>query len=321
MLNKQTTISLKGLFAVLILIHHLYQYSGIITNEYIGMLLQSLGYLSVSVFLFLSGYGLMSSFLTKDNYLSDFPKRRLLPFFLEILFLTVAYCILSLVISPSDITIEIVIKSFSFGGTIIRHGWYLQIALLLYLAFFLIFKFVKKNAIKIVVSFVFCFSLAVTLFLLNYSSTWYECIFVFPMGLLFAFKKESLETFIKNNKFICFLIPILLFAATIFGYIFFDNTIVKLVFKIISTIPFVASIVVFSMFVSLNNKITQILGKYSFSLYVSQGFFLWILRIDTVRSSGYLWLFLIVVFVCIAIVTFAINQVFYLIEKPFKSLN
>ena len=58
--NKQQTESLKGLMAVLILIHHIYQHV-LIGGDYplFDFIMRSLGYYAVSIFLFISGYGLM----------------------------------------------------------------------------------------------------------------------------------------------------------------------------------------------------------------------------------------------------------------------
>ena len=68
-MSKDYTNCIRGIFAILVVIHHLYQYSGLFNGTYIGVLLQLSGALSVSVFFFFSGYGLMFS-SNKDNQVS-----------------------------------------------------------------------------------------------------------------------------------------------------------------------------------------------------------------------------------------------------------
>ena len=80
-LSKQNSDCLKGIFAFFVITHHLYQSSNLINGGALAVILQALGYLSVAVFFFLSGYGLMYSFIIKgDGYISNFIKKRILPF-------------------------------------------------------------------------------------------------------------------------------------------------------------------------------------------------------------------------------------------------
>ena len=44
-LSEEQVKSLKGIFAVIVLMHHLYQSTGIIDNRYLGGIFQALGFL------------------------------------------------------------------------------------------------------------------------------------------------------------------------------------------------------------------------------------------------------------------------------------
>lgn len=62
LLAKQTSISLKGVLALMILIHHIYQQTLFGSSSLlIDYVLRSFGYWGVSAFFMLSGYGLMFS--------------------------------------------------------------------------------------------------------------------------------------------------------------------------------------------------------------------------------------------------------------------
>ena len=59
--QKESTYSLRGLCMILIVLHHIYQYTasryGVSYPLPLVIILQSLGYLSTGVFFLLSGYG------------------------------------------------------------------------------------------------------------------------------------------------------------------------------------------------------------------------------------------------------------------------
>ncbi len=53
---------IKGLMALLILMHHIYQRVPIPEEMWIDYVFRSLGYLCVSVFFFISGFGITASY-------------------------------------------------------------------------------------------------------------------------------------------------------------------------------------------------------------------------------------------------------------------
>lgn len=71
-LSLQSTMRLKGLSAIWIMIHHISQN---IEMGIISKVLGSVGGLFTAIFLFLSGYGLMYSFKNKKDYFHTYYKR------------------------------------------------------------------------------------------------------------------------------------------------------------------------------------------------------------------------------------------------------
>ena len=110
-----------------VILHHLTQ---IITsygeiNKGPITILSSMGILFTAVFFFFSGYGLLISFMTKENYLDTFLIKRLstvlIPFF-------TANTIYVIVKSIENHRIESIgqILSYIFGITLINsNGWYI----------------------------------------------------------------------------------------------------------------------------------------------------------------------------------------------------
>ncbi len=86
-LSKDNTDSLKGVLAILVLACHLRGQLSCLNDTIVGQILTVSGYLAVSVFLFLSGYGLQTSYEKKGNeYIAGFQKQRILPFYCTYLF-------------------------------------------------------------------------------------------------------------------------------------------------------------------------------------------------------------------------------------------
>ena len=142
-LSRENMDCLKGIFAVCVLIHHLFQYSGLFRRTILGSILQLLGSWSVAIFFFFSGYGLLVSYKKSgENYIKKFFKNKIIPFYTIICLLIVIYLVENIILGKVVTTLQI-IKSFSFGGTIIGNGWYLQVQLLLYVLFYIITYYIK----------------------------------------------------------------------------------------------------------------------------------------------------------------------------------
>ena len=63
------TRALKGLFAIVVMFHHLYGY--LVWHFQSLQYFKNLGYLMVGGFFLISGYGLMYGVMKKQNYLRD----------------------------------------------------------------------------------------------------------------------------------------------------------------------------------------------------------------------------------------------------------
>ena len=114
-LSKEISVCLKGLFAITVLLHHLYQHAheqiGILSNIIVSGILQFSGAWSVSMFFFFSGYGLMSSYKMKGRiYVLELPKKRILPFYLICIFLIAVYSAVK-ILTGVNITLGAVIDS------------------------------------------------------------------------------------------------------------------------------------------------------------------------------------------------------------------
>ena len=123
-LSKRNTDCLKGILAVLVLIHHLTQNSGLLMDTPLRGVFANLGYLSVSAFLFLSGYGMMASYNKKGKkYAEQLPLKRMLPFYCIIIILIVMHAIEKSLGGSVPTFEELAVSLFPLGGGYCCRRW------------------------------------------------------------------------------------------------------------------------------------------------------------------------------------------------------
>ena len=132
-LAVQSTSGMKGIMAIMIIFHHISQHvtTGITFSNFNYM-----GWYIVSVFFFLSGYGLYTQFTIKDNYLYNFFKKRVFKLLYRYLLLIIIYLIYR-VIKGENINFQFFINLFRKNDTIIYYGWFINAILILYITFYL----------------------------------------------------------------------------------------------------------------------------------------------------------------------------------------
>lgn len=272
-LSKKTCDCLKGIFAVCVLLHHLFQHSGLFHGTLIGIGLQFLGYFSVGVYFFLSGFGLMQSFQAKGKvYLDIFPKKRILPFYITIVFLTILYSLYQMLLGDG-LEISLMIKSLLFGGTVIANGWYLQVQLFCYITFYFVFQFcrIRSCGMALITVLTLCFILGMAVF--GFAHTWYVSVPLFVLGLWFSCSKNRFDQFIRNRKnwLILLLTSGLTFVISMLCCKFANITFISEVSITLAECAFVFCVLLIVNKVNIDCSLTRKLGVISLEIYVMQG--------------------------------------------------
>ena len=140
-MSKEYTKCMRGILTILVVLHHLYQYSGLVSNRYIGLILQTTGFLCVAMFFFYSGYGLLLS-SRSEKYIDTFLRKRFIPLYSFYVVLIILYTLWTLLLEKY-VSLSAVLQSFFIGGTIVTNGWYLQATFFAYLLFYFCFKYFK----------------------------------------------------------------------------------------------------------------------------------------------------------------------------------
>ena len=275
-LSQERTNANKGILAICVLIHHIYQHSGIGKEIYIiSACLQLLGSFAVAIFFFYSGYGLMVQYKKNSLYIKCFLKHRIIPFYGVYLCYVLIYVIYNILLKQ-PISPYMIVKSLTFSGTIVLNGWYMQVILLIYILFFAIFKYCKYDWSKIL-----CMSSAICIYsaiciAVGIGSSWYLTIYSVIVGMIWAEKKNEIDKYLSSKRNYI----LILFATLIFFMIcmilskLINNIIIKQIMMMLAFASFSCMFIELSIKVRVNNRITSYLGTISLSVYLLQGIFL-----------------------------------------------
>lgn len=170
------------------------------------------GILAVAFFFFSSGFGLIKRWMTDENYIKGFMRRRiftvLVPFFIcNYIYLTDA--LLNNIAFRKHFGFGEVICSF-FGIFLINNEmWFAVEIMILYVAFRFVFAKIKKPLTGILImTGVVLVMMTIGLFsghsetgVMSYwfkGEWWYNTILMFPLGMLYAYKEERINKVIRR---------------------------------------------------------------------------------------------------------------------------
>jgi peptidoglycan/LPS O-acetylase OafA/YrhL len=274
-------------------------------------------FLYIQHFFFCSGYGLIKSFKNKKNYLNHFIKKKLIqiiiPFYLSN-FITILYRFY-VFYDKTKLLLENIEKQLILGRLLLYIPvtivfWYMIELILLYLLFYITFKYINnKNLSKLIILAICWF-----LFLIPthfHPKLYYHYAFIrkeyhisiysFVYGLYIGDYEEKIVKFIK--KFYYFFFVIAIFFPFWFNLInnlriypqkikhlnyFFEYT----KYNLLSIIIY-SSILIITMKIQIKNIVLDILGKYSYEIYLYQDLVLSFFSYKFIICKFFAWRFII----------------------------
>ena len=316
-MSKNYTNCIRGIFAILVVIHHLYQYSGLLRGTYIGTVFQLFGFLSVAAFFFFSGYGLMLSDSKKD-YIKHFFFKRFLPLYCFYVFLIILYSLWTLLLEK-NIAPKLVFQSFLFGGTIVTNGWYLQAIFVAYLIYLFVFKYFKSSKMKILFFGVGIFTYCVVCMWLGLGINWYQTIPCMVLGMVYCTKKNYIDKLLKNSAWLIFILFSVVFAVC---FVLSAISGLKVIFDVLYSLFFVCAMVAFSYILSgtslIENRFTKLCGDYSLEIYVSHGLFLRLIKLEYIKN---VYIYIVIVLIGTIISSVILKIVYTRIVSLFQRIQ
>lgn len=290
-----TSVRVKGLLAVLIVLHHL---SINTPGTLLFQAFTSIGTMVVAVFFFYSGFGLMESYLKKPNYLRGFFSKRIVK-------LLISYCMALLItyyvtlLTQYKLTPDEIVQSFFDGDPVVPYSWYVLAILFFYTLFYFSARlFPHKaviNGVILVGTICYCFY---SITQVSFSSWWLSSCFSFFAGVHWASYREVYLSRIRSTRKLIIAAAIVAGLGEIaMGVQFLTSGFSIEAIKQFSAIAdwimtrplsiLFLNVVCFSMVViffcimervKLNEKVFGFLGKISFEIYLYHGLVMLLLR-------------------------------------------
>lgn len=187
----ERTKRLKGMLILGVFIFHF-------CNFFPTEVRPDIGHTMVGAFFMLSGFGLLESFKRKKNYLDGFvgkkTARLLVPVWIAgIIVLIVNWTVYNnhLVLTENAYLYDVISGGVTTTGT-----WFVVELIILYLFFYLAFKYLKMKWAIVAVSLA-TFLLMVILSPQKYGM-WYASGMMFPVGLIISYWKDKIESFVPH---------------------------------------------------------------------------------------------------------------------------
>ena len=213
---------LQGFLALQIFVHHVFVFLSIRDVDADQLrIFSTIGVWLIGFFFFCSGYGLITSLHTKQDYLKGFLVKRVLIVLVPFFLCNYAYMSVELLRGMQFSTLELIA---SFFGVLLMNSqmWFAVEIMLLYIVFFLLFTYIKKE--KICVMIIVALTAMITLIgMLNtrpsclsnwfWGEWWYNTTPLFVVGMLAAMTKDRLNELVKKHycfalcgSFVCLVI-------------------------------------------------------------------------------------------------------------------
>lgn len=222
-----------------------------------------LGIFGVAIFLFLSGYSAMFSFVNKPNYLKKYIPKRLVRLYIPFIIVYIIYSIV-LLISGYRFTIWDFVKMpvMSLPRTL---NWYLKVQLALYIVFYVIAKFSKKKNNVPLILLPICIIYMIIGMIMGLNFYWYESSFMFPLGMLFALYREKVFNFLNNKYVLKLIISFFVFVLSYLGVFLYGGVLSEIIF----VVGFMQFLTMLCVRFKGNSKMSILLGTISIDLYLT----------------------------------------------------
>ena len=182
--------AILGFFSVLIMMHHLALKTSAanVPSAYrqpgLGVFV-SIGYFLVAFFFFCSGYGLIRSIRTKENYMDGFLIRRLNRILLVFVLTELVYLLVRFAFSAT---------AFSLNP----YSWFVYTIVILYIGFFLVYR--KNKRCNLCLMALWILAYCVICHVLVLGNWWINSVPVFLLGIILADHEEAFLKKLRGPK-------------------------------------------------------------------------------------------------------------------------
>jgi membrane-bound acyltransferase YfiQ involved in biofilm formation len=251
--------------AILIVCHHIGQR---FTSTPIGLFSYA-GTTLVSMFFFISGYGLMISYQKKGKaYLSNFFKHRLsklLPVFVT---LTIACISYSCIVNHQKLSN--IICNLLRGVTPLPSSWFMYAIIYQYIAFYFACKMSHKRIQCISITAFLTSASIIGMYMAHFGGWWWLSQPSFILGMIIASYEKAFRKALTKHAIVMEIIILITMSIGIINSLFSLIPSFLTVFLFPNLMPLIVLFMIYA-YGSTKNKIALYLGKISLEIYLIEG--------------------------------------------------
>ena len=223
-----------------VIIHHITQQVTVYGSHPKGpvMIFNYIGFLFTAIFFFFSGYGLLTSFNNKEDYLKHFLAKRLLAVLIPFWLINLVGVAINLIVMGNEDFFNQHSLNISTGiADIFRYilgisliddnGWFIIEIIIFYLLFYALFSMIGNKDLALGVMCVCVMALIVYSFFQGHNvpgqkehwfrgEWWYNSTITFAFGMLFARFRPGIESFLKSHYKV--FLPVFMVGAALVIY-------------------------------------------------------------------------------------------------------
>ena len=327
---------LQGFAALVVILHHVTQDVTQYGSQYKGAIniFVDAGVLFTGLFFFCSGYGLIASLKTKEDYLQGFLKKRLpaviVPFYVCNLLFVLVYVLVGHRMSPLDLLLGL-------SGLVMYNDqmWFIVELAILYIIFYFSFRKRKSDADGLRKMAVFMIIMCVISWLLGHDGLpeakglwffgewWYNTTWLFFVGMLVAMNYDKITGFAKKNYKWLLPVAVVLFIALHFatkfmlshvgywteypGHRGYLEKLGTFLVQCPMVIVFDLTFILLSMKLQFKNRILSFLGVIALEMYLLQNIFITTLT-HVIRNDVLFFVAVYAATIVLAILVHKLNQ-------------
>ncbi len=313
------TLSIKGIFVILVFCRHYIQYVTFEDNLLDRLFIyvdNLLGQLIVVMFLFYSGYGIMTQIqkATGRMYIKSFLKHRFLPVWLSFVICICLFIFVNISLGQiNKYSLGWIALSFTGWTSIGNSNWYIFDTLVLYLIVYVsfsLFEAGKSNEKRHLILLTLLTAAFVAILFFTRPYYCWNTVFCFPLGMWFRYYKNKIEGITNEHYWIS---VSLLFLSFIIVFLF-NGRFAGLPYIVLSSL-FALLVVLFTMKIRIGNSVLNFFGTHVFSIYILQRIPFMIFR-DIISNN---YLFFIVSFIVTIVLATVFDMEFNRVRKAIVS--
>lgn len=282
LLTRDDSLILKGYFSLVIICHHLAQ--RIEPGSLFQAAFNDAGYCAVAVFFFITGYGVMKSYLNKPDYSQNFLKNHMRSVILPAL-IAIGFHWLAYALQKDGYTVKDFFGEFFMNTRSTSFLWYVLMIGFFYPSINRTMKKANGDGKKLIygaLKYVLV-TVAIGLIFIPFAFWVYDTTHLIALGMAAAFYEEDWIKHLSEHTWIKFFASILLgFACAGFALVVLNAKLNYLVgMNFYRSIDSVLIVLIFLLFLSrirLISPLMKELGACSYEIYLLHGIFLMMFR-------------------------------------------